>query len=1233
MATDDAKGRETPHEAALRILGDLRGLPPLLPAAGLSASAAPGAPSGAAHGAPSACAKARARLDAVRGDIRANGPDALRDLLSQTDALLGRMTQWSDCQRASRYNSVLRMYDATRSQPSAASADIDLVVPVGTGSTHGDWELRMLLRSALRHMKRLRRIHLFGSRRPAWLLDHPDVLWYQTPQIKPKNHDIVAKFLAAAAYPSVSDLFVASCDDWLFLKDAVPVMQWGAVFKGGALTEKTGTYWDRAQANVRKMLLDTRRKAWFYDTHAPSVMSKEGWLKVDREMPWRDHAELAVWSLYHNVAGLHGPAVGLKDRASFGWHSAAKGAKGPESAEEIESALGSCVFTAYNDRGLTPALRAWVEQRFHEPAPWERESGGGPSLLGRAAEALKRAFTPAAKAPAPAAPPAPEARAPMPESSADAPHPERSRLDDLDVITCVYGRNPRRAEAVAITLSRWDTLQAAMPRVFMAWCYREGCEPEALRGLDGRYPWLHLVRLPKYDTDDGVFIKEGLWNHLLARHVSAPYILALDADVWSWDPLWFSVIRDTLAASPDNVLQPFRRLLDTEGEENARSWTSRALPHSPGDNCHHPGLGWGFSAEWAGRHGSLAVFNPWGVVGSGDVLFALEHFAAPVCGGTPYTNDRMSSASMRATLRAGLPQGRIAAVPVDVMHQNHTYRAAVPETHRGRKLADRTYHKALTALDMMEDFFGGLHLDAAGVPRLNQSTSPAAALLRRLPELQTTGDVRRIVAECSSPGAGERAAVKIVETLTGVGDHIMLAGVLRHMRRTSPTTPLAVRVRHAGVEPWLRHACPSVQFTDRPGQRFAWRNMKAPAGRHYVTLAGASEDDIVLPVSNAWKAGAPPRIAFMGEHNRHLPLKTWPHWQRLASLVRERYGVNPIFVGSDARAEPLSALPDLLASMDAVVCTEGTAAHVCWGIRKRATVLVTGAVEASALAYPAWHNVIRGICPWGVHCHRYTGGSAIRECGAECMASIRPEMVLESMGLPPRIVNIHFLSKNCGDSNCGPSRYFPGMVERSSSLPAEPCDIAVFGGGGVYQGMMRRKAEEYARLGARIVIWGAGIVTEDREKGMTPWTWRKFGDMADLCGLREPSPWEFVPCPSCMSPLFDSLRDLAPVHDVVYYNHPDKPVRPGEPRMTNYETTDLETVLRFLASGRKVVTSSYHGRIWATWLGREVELDGFAALMLARSGDIPTLDESRRLTVAFHRRVLNVGGLRPDLAP
>jgi len=66
------------------------------------------------------CDQARAAVAAIRPDIEANGPDALRTLLHQTDALLQRSPHWSKCQRAARYRSLLEAYAASRNLAIAA---------------------------------------------------------------------------------------------------------------------------------------------------------------------------------------------------------------------------------------------------------------------------------------------------------------------------------------------------------------------------------------------------------------------------------------------------------------------------------------------------------------------------------------------------------------------------------------------------------------------------------------------------------------------------------------------------------------------------------------------------------------------------------------------------------------------------------------------------------------------------------------------------------------------------------------------------------------------------------------------------------------------------------------------------------------------------------------------------------------------------------------------------------
>lgn len=140
---------------------------------------------------------------------------------------------------------------------------------------------------------------------------------------------------------------------------------------GGVLSTSTDKgYWKNAQAQTRKLLDAAGYPHLFYDYHVPTVMTKTGWRKVDAEIPWRSVPGHAVWSLYHNVAGIHGPPVSA---CHTGYH-AGDGSRVPKTTEEIDRAADGKLFLSYNDGGLKNGiLQAWLETRHPAPAPWEME--------------------------------------------------------------------------------------------------------------------------------------------------------------------------------------------------------------------------------------------------------------------------------------------------------------------------------------------------------------------------------------------------------------------------------------------------------------------------------------------------------------------------------------------------------------------------------------------------------------------------------------------------------------------------------------------------------------------------------------------------------------------------------------------------------------------------------------------------------------------------------------------
>lgn len=179
-------------------------------------------------------------------------------------------------------------------------------------------------------------------------------------------------------------------------------------------------------------------------------------------------------------------------------------------------------------------------------------------------------------------------------------------------------------------------------------------------------------------------------------------------------------------------------------------------------------------------------------------------------------------------------------------------------------------------------------------------------------------------------------------------------------------------------------------------------------------------------------------------------------------------------------------------------------------------------------------------------------------------------------------------TKNVGDRVCAPYLYFDfpkaDIFDLRSSMPDR--DVMIYGGGAL-RNELGKQHELFPN--SLKIAWGVG----DTVHGAT--APRPIADGFELYGSRD---WNhsgaiYVPCPSCMSPLFDQKRRAE--HEAVLFVNADPAINhrypvsiDGLPTMAN--ETDFETVVRFLASGEIVVTNSYHGAYWATLLGRRVIL-------------------------------------------
>lgn len=200
------------------------------------------------------------------------------------------------------------------------------------------------------------------------------------------------------------------------------------------------------------------------------------------------------------------------------------------------------------------------------------------------------------------------------------------------------------------------------------------------------------------------------------------------------------------------------------------------------------------------------------------------------------------------------------------------------------------------------------------------------------------------------------------------------------------------------------------------------------------------------------------------------------------------------------------------------------------------------------------------------------------------------------------MINLHFRSAgNVGDEYCAPAHYYPIAGRYHLNTP-DPRGDVIYGGGCIAVQAIR------LALGRTepSIAWGIGTTV--------PLGWdRPVMDyrVFELAGTRDwpPDPGaEYVPCPSCMSPLFDDPPD--PTQEVVEYGHAQQ-----SPMAVNNDLMDMAAVIKHLCKGETVITSSYHGMVWATWLGRKVITKPFWGKFLWFPGT--PLDEARGLNDQF----------------
>lgn len=213
---------------------------------------------------------------------------------------------------------------------------------------------------------------------------------------------------------------------------------------------------------------------------------------------------------------------------------------------------------------------------------------------------------------------------------------------------------------------------------------------------------------------------------------------------------------------------------------------------------------------------------------------------------------------------------------------------------------------------------------------------------------------------------------------------------------------------------------------------------------------------------------------------------------------------------------------------------------------------------------------------------------------------------------------------NVGDWWSPPERYFPFDVFKthdlldSEKITNQPT-IYIVGGGGLgnesFLPHLKRLTQTNRRY--KLIAWGVGADYQVDRNGLAPQpknfnTLLNYFSSFDEVGTRIFSSngygnrknYRWVPCASCMHPLFDQLINIKPTNRIGVFSHKRALLSARGQRTTKLKYTstqffnrkihlnnsgsNIERTLAALAQCEFVVTNSYHGVYWATLLGRKV---------------------------------------------
>lgn len=240
---------------------------------------------------------------------------------------------------------------------------VDVVYPLGRGSQHNDLELRYSLRSLEYYVHNIRKIFIVGDI-PKWIDKEKIVHIPAKDQYGKRALNVYAKIFYACEHPDITDDFLLMNDDFFFIR-VRDASKFPFYYRGNLkdFLSSPGTSGYRLMlANTYKVLKEKGFGTRHFGVHVPMLINKLAFTYLLGDFDFDKGKGYSFRCLYGNLRMLE--ATYITDPKLY---------NPCRDAEEVAKKVSYREVFSISDASLNPAMQKYLEEKFPEVSPFEKD--------------------------------------------------------------------------------------------------------------------------------------------------------------------------------------------------------------------------------------------------------------------------------------------------------------------------------------------------------------------------------------------------------------------------------------------------------------------------------------------------------------------------------------------------------------------------------------------------------------------------------------------------------------------------------------------------------------------------------------------------------------------------------------------------------------------------------------------------------------------------------------------